>query len=44
MHILGERLQSALTVPLVRLACGLRRSSQTALLRAIPEALEITVC
>lgn len=31
MHILGAKLQSALTAPVVRLVYGLRFASQTAL-------------
>ena len=38
MHILGEKLRSALTVCQIRLAYGARFSSQTALLHESPYA------
>lgn len=40
MHVLGELLQSAVTVPVVRLLYGLRSSSQTALLYVNPLAFK----
>ncbi len=39
MHILGEKLRSALTVPRVRLAYGTHFSSQTALFYKAPREI-----